>query len=78
MSKIGTQLNASMGQTLQGQVGDVGWDTMVHSMRGAIEDQSHVIILGITLGVLVFVWVNYRLAKWLLKRLDLTSGVSKL
>jgi|GEM_PF-2852706 len=78
MSKLRNHLNADIGEALQGQVGDVGWDTMVHSMRGAIEDRSHAIHLGVAVGVLLFVWGNYLLAKWVLKSLSDKVDVSKL
>lgn len=46
----------------------VGWDEVVHSLKGAIDDRSHVVILGIALGVVVLVYVNWKLAKWLVSQ----------
>jgi hypothetical protein len=40
----------------------------VHSLKGAIDDRSHVVILGIALGVVVVVYVNWKLAKWLVSQ----------
>lgn len=44
-----------------------GWGDVVRSLKGAIEDPSHVHSLGIVLGVVLGVWVNYRIARWLMK-----------
>ena len=53
-----------------GQVGNVGWDQLVTSMRGAIEDRSHAMNLGIGIGVVLVVWINWRLARWVLGQLE--------
>jgi len=47
-----------------------GWDLLVKSMSGAIHDRSQVVHLGYGLAAVLFVWVNYRLAKWILRRME--------
>lgn len=47
------------------------------SLKGAIEDPSHVNTLGIALGVALAVWANYRIARWLLKRAGQGGGVER-
>jgi len=46
----------------------VGWSELVESMRSAIGDRSHALHLGIGLAVLLGVWVNWRLARWWMRR----------
>ena len=53
-------------ESVTGLQAQAGWDDVVRSLKGAIEDPTHVNILGIALGLMVAVWVNYRIAKWLL------------
>jgi len=55
---------------LAGLVANSGWDLLVQSMQGAIDDRSHVVKLGYAIGAILFVWINYRLAKWILSRFD--------
>lgn len=50
-----------------GTIAQAGWGDVVESLKGAIEDPSHVNTLGIVLGVVLVVWVNYRIARWLMK-----------
>lgn len=45
-----------------------GWNDVVRSLKGAIDDPSHINVLGIAAAVMIAVWVNYRLARWLLAR----------
>ncbi len=68
-------MNGWLGQVGLGQMGQMGhsggwdqrgWDQLVRSMRGAIEDRSHVVHLGIGLGVVLVVWINWKLAQWIL------------
>lgn len=42
-----------------------GWSAIVESMESAFSDPKHVIILGIAVVIIVVVYVNYRVAKWL-------------
>jgi hypothetical protein len=63
--KIGMQL---------AQVGEADWGQLVDSMRGAIEDRSHVMNLGIAVGVVVVIWVNWSVAKWVLNHFNGSSG----
>lgn len=49
-----------------GTLAQAGWGDVVDSLQGAIEDRSHVVVLGVVVVVLVVVWVNWRVAKWLL------------
>ena len=42
-----------------------GWGAIVESMENAFSDPKHVIILGIAVVIIVVVYVNYRVAKWL-------------
>ena len=42
-----------------------GWAQAVKSMHAAIEDPSHVMYLGCGLGLIVLVWVNWRVARWI-------------
>ena len=51
-----------------------GWGDVVSSLKGAIEDRSHVSILGIALGIMVLFWVNYRIARWLLSQSQTRSS----
>jgi len=60
-------------QTTRGLVGDVGWDSVVRSMQGALDDRSHVTHLGYAIAAVAFVWINYRLARWLMSRLESTQ-----
>lgn len=55
------------GQFVLGQLCDVGWDSLVKSMRGAIEDRSHVVNIGYAAAFVVIVWINWRIAKWILR-----------
>jgi small neutral amino acid transporter SnatA (MarC family) len=57
-------------QTTSGLVGDVGWDSVVRSMQGALDDRSHVTHLGYAIAAVAFVWINYRLAKWIMRHLE--------
>lgn len=50
-----------------GLAASAGWGDVVRSLKGAIEDPSHVNTLGIVVGVVLVVWVNYRIARWLMK-----------
>jgi hypothetical protein len=49
-----------------GTLAQTGWGDVVDSLKGAIEDRSHVVTLGIAAAVVLSVWVNYKVAKWLL------------
>ncbi len=61
------EMNDWLGQLVLGQMENAGgWDQLVRSMRGAIEDRSHVVHLGIGVGVILVVWINWKLAKWIL------------
>ena len=42
-----------------------GWSAMVDSMQAAIEDRSHLVGLGVAAGIIVMVYANYRVARWL-------------
>lgn len=51
------------------QVGDPsGWGELVDSMSGALNDRSHATGLGYALVVVVFIWINWRIARWMLGR----------
>jgi len=54
-----------------------GWDDVVDSLKGAIEDPSHVNTLGIALGLVLAVWVNFRIARWLMKRAGDGGGAER-
>jgi len=51
-----------------GSLAQSGWGDVVSSLKGAIEDRSHVTVLGIAAGLLLVLWVNWRLARWLLSQ----------
>lgn len=50
-----------------------GWDAVVQSMKGAIEDRTHVVILAVAVGLLLLIYINYRIARWLEKRVKRKS-----
>ena len=73
----GVGMSDRFGQFVLGQVGNIGWDQLVTSMRGAIEDRSHVVNLGIGVGVILVVWINWRVARWVLGQLDASEPGAK-
>jgi hypothetical protein len=66
-------MNDQIGHLVLGQVGEVGWDSLVESMRGAIADRSHVTHLGYVIGIVLVVWINWRVAKWILRHLSMND-----
>ena len=42
-----------------------GWSAVVESMEAALSDPTHVIVLGIAVGVVIVLYVNYRVARWI-------------
>ncbi len=73
--QLGQLVLEQMGQV--GQMGNIGWDQLVTSMRGAIEDRSHVVHLGIGVGVILVVWINWQVARWALGQLDASKSKAK-
>ncbi len=57
-----------------GTIAQAGWADVVDSLQGAIEDRSHVVVLGVVLAVLVVIWANWRIAKWLLSQSNKPSS----
>lgn len=57
-----------------GTIAQAGWGDVVDSLKGAIEDRSHVVVLGVAIGVLVVIWANWRIAKWLLAQSNKQSS----
>lgn len=51
-------------------VEELGWGDLVQSMRGAIEDRSHVVNMGYAFAALVFIWINWRMARLILRWLQ--------
>jgi len=48
----------------------VGWGDVVKSMEAAISDPKHIIVLGIVAGLLVVLYANYRVARWIERKSD--------
>ena len=46
------------------------WEDLVTSMSDAISDPSHTMTLGYALGAMLFLWINFRLARWVLRKLE--------
>ncbi len=46
------------------------WAELVKSMNDAIEDRSHAINLGYAAGLVLLVWVHWRVAKFVLRQFE--------
>jgi len=46
------------------------WDTLVRSMESALDGGKAVGILAIALAGGLVLWVNFRLARWIVRTLD--------
>ena len=58
----------AVNQLLHASLAQAGWDRVVRSLEGAIQDRSHAIALGWVLGLALVTWANFRLVRWLLGR----------
>lgn len=67
-------MNRRLDDLVLGHVCDVGWGQVVDSMRGAIDDRSHAVSLGILVGLIVIAYGNYCLLKLVLSKRDQRSG----
>ncbi|MGV6814233.1 MAG: hypothetical protein ACWA5W_04385 [Phycisphaerales bacterium] len=44
------------------------WEELVTSMNDAISDPSQSLMLGCAIAIVLAIWVNYRLARWLIHK----------
>ena len=49
------------------------WEELVTSMHDAISDPSQSLMLGCAIAVVIAIWVNYRLARWLIRKFSSPS-----
>lgn len=63
-------MRAPVLERVAGSLAQSGWSDVVDSLKGAIDDRSHVIVLGVAAGVLVVIWANWRVARWLMSLSD--------
>lgn len=46
------------------------WSELVESMQQALDDRSHVTNLGYALGLALILYINFKVARWLMRQLS--------